>query len=292
MTGLPPTGVRVVAPAKLTLSLRVLGTRPDGFHELEALTVMVAVPADVLVVRPAARGVIDLEVRDGVDVPTGADNLVARAAKAVLGPDDAGIEIGLTKQIPSGAGLGGGSADAAALLRVARDALGLDPETVMAVAEALGSDVPVCVEGRPVVMRGRGERLEPVHPVGDLWVVIAWPGFSVPTPPVFRAWDELGGPSSDRVVAPPDAFAGIVDGLVNDLESAAEHVDARVRSFREGLERVVGLPTMLAGSGSSCWVAAADADHAGALAARVRAELSVEAWSGPVLGAVPGMLEA
>ena len=93
------------------------------------------------------------------------------------------------------------------------------------------------------------------------------------------------------MVAPPSAFAGIVDGLANDLEPAAEHVEPRVRGFREALEGLVGRPALLAGSGSSCWVAAEDGEHAAALAARVRAGLGVEAWSGPVLGAVPGMVE-
>ncbi len=290
MSRLPPDGASVVAPAKLTLSLRVLGPRTDGFHEIEALTVMVGAPADSLVVRPAAPGAVDLAVHGGVDVPTGPDNLVVRAARAVISPSD-GVAISLTKEIPTGAGLGGGSADAAALLRLARDSFDLDPATVRTVAAALGSDVPVCVEGRPVIMRGRGEQLERVDPVGELWVVIAWPGFAVPTPPVFRAWDELGGPSSDREVPPPDAFAGCVDRLVNDLEPAAEAVDPRVRVFRDGLERVAGAPALLAGSGASCWLAAEDEHHAAALAARVRAELGVEAWSGPVLESVPGMIE-
>ena len=191
----PSTGgwsVTTSAPAKLTLTLRVLGTRPDGFHELEALTVGVTAPADTLVIERTSGPDVTLTlVGAGPDVPAGADNLVVRAARAVL-PAGEGLHVELTKRIPSGAGLGGGSADAAALLRVLRDRYDLDPGAVTAAAAALGSDVPVCLHGRPVMMRGRGEVLDPVGIGTDLHVVIATPGFSVPTPAVFRAWDALG----------------------------------------------------------------------------------------------------
>jgi len=140
-------------------------------------------------------------------VPTGDDNLVVRAARAVL-PAGAGLAIALTKVTPAGAGLGGGSADAAAILRVLRSRYDLDPGVVLAVAAELGSDVPVCVDGTPVMMRGRGEVLDPVELAGDLHVVIATPGFAIPTPAVFRAWDELAG--SGRPLTQCSALARLV----------------------------------------------------------------------------------
>ncbi|MEO6469363.1 MAG: 4-(cytidine 5'-diphospho)-2-C-methyl-D-erythritol kinase [Acidimicrobiia bacterium] len=275
--------VTVRAPAKLTLTLRVLGTRPDGFHELEALTVMISAPADTVTIGPAPAGVVELTVIGGSDdVPHDDSNLVVRAARAVL-PPDAGARIELTKVTPSGAGLGGGSADAAAVLRVLRDRHGLDHARVMAVAAELGSDVPVCVDGRPVMMRGRGERLEPVELDGELHLVVAKPAFSLATPPVFRAWDALGEPTSERTVAPPAAVSHLVTELANDLEPAAEQVDPQVREFRERLERVTGLPALLAGSGSSYWLPVADAEAAVTLAARVGSELHVESFAAHVL---------
>lgn len=279
--------VEITAPAKLNLSLRCLGLRPDGFHELEALTVMIGAPADTLRFRTVGEGGVQLVVRGrGSGVPHGEHNLAVRAAHAIA-PVGLGVQLELTKAIPVGAGLGGGSTDAAAVLRAARDSWGLDPAMVMTVAAGLGADVPVCVDGRPVVMRGRGERLDPVELRTDLHVVVVTPRFSLATPSVFGAWDELGGPGSHRVVPPPAAVAHVVDGLVNDLEPAAEHVDARLGPFRVDLERVLRRPVLLAGSGSSYWAEAADGAEALHLAARVHAELGVDAFGGPALRAAP-----
>jgi len=272
------------APAKLTLSLRVLGTRPDGFHELEALTVMVSEPCDALRLRDGPAGAVTLVVHGGsVDIPTGEDNLVVRAARAVL-PAGVGLHVELDKVIPSGAGLGGGSADAAGVLRVLRDRHGLDPDAVLAAAAELGSDVPVCVDGRPVMMRGRGEVLDRVGPLDALSVVIATPPLPLATPAVFRAWDALGGPAGDRSVPAPAAVAHLVDGLVNDLEPAALAVEPRLASFRSALATAAGTEPVLAGSGSSYWLAVADRETAAFVAARVRDELGVRAFAGAVLG--------
>src|SRR5205085_11277554 len=115
MTASEGWSVTTTAPAKLNLTLRVVGTRPDGFHELDALTVTVAAPADELTIAAGPAGTVALTVTGGgPDVPSGEDNLVARAARALLAPD-AGVRIALTKVTPSGAGLGGGSADAPAV---------------------------------------------------------------------------------------------------------------------------------------------------------------------------------
>ena len=223
----------------------------------------------------------------GPDVPTGEENLVVRAARAVLAPD-AGVRITLTKVTPSGAGLGGGSADAAAVLRVLRDRDDLDPAVVLAAAAELGSDVPVCVDGRPVMLRGRGEVLDPVELAGELHVVIATPGFALATPEVFRAWDALAGAGRPRTVAAPAAVAHLVPELVNDLEPAAERVEPGITAFRDVLGRVTGSEPLLAGSGSSYWFPVADAETAAFVAARVRDELSVKTYAGRVLRGTPG----
>ena len=274
----------MVAPAKLTLTLRVLGVRPDGFHELEALTAMVSAPADRLLIRSRRDDEVVLSVAGGgTDVPHGDDNLVVRAARAVL-PPGAGLDVELTKVTPSGAGLGGGSADAAAILRVVRDRFGLAEAAVLAAAADLGSDVPVCVGGVPVMMRGRGEVLDPVELRGPVPVVIAKPPMACATPAVYRAWDELGGPCSERVVAAPSAVAHLVDGLVNDLEPAAERVEPRLTAFRGELARVAGVEPLLAGSGSAYWFPVSDEEAARDVAARVRDEMNVETFGGLVLG--------
>jgi 4-diphosphocytidyl-2-C-methyl-D-erythritol kinase len=290
MSAADAMSVSTNAPAKLTLTLRVLGTRPDGFHELEALTVTVSAPADRLRIGRAGAGAVDLGViGGGPHVPTGEDNLVVRAARRIL-PEGEGASVELTKVIPAGAGLGGGSADAAAVLRVLRDRYDLGPATVMAAAAELGSDVPVCVDGRPVMMRGRGEVLDPVELAGDLDVVIATPPFAVATAAVFRVWDALEGTEGwARALAPPPAVAHAVPELGNDLEPAAERVEPRLAGFRDALAGVAGAVPLLAGSGSSYWFPVADPETAGFVAARVRDELSgVETFACRVLRGSPG----
>ncbi|HEY3240535.1 MAG TPA: 4-(cytidine 5'-diphospho)-2-C-methyl-D-erythritol kinase [Acidimicrobiia bacterium] len=284
--------LRVLARAKLTLSLRVLGRRPDGYHDLEALVVSVEEPHDVLSVclRPTA-GVFlwPMSGRAAGGVPAGADNLAAVAGRRILQASDdaepfaaAGLEILLHKEIPAGAGLGGGSADAAATL-VAGDRLldlALDPAALTDLAAELGSDVAFCLAGGIAWMRGRGEVIEPLAPVGQLPLVVAAPSFALATPAVYAAWDDLGGPRSARTVPAPPALAGLLPGgLANDLEPAAEAVEPRLRPFREALEDLAQAPALLAGSGSAQAVIVADPERAKTLAREVKARLGARAWA-------------
>jgi len=251
--------------SKLTLSLRVLGVRSDGFHELDALTVSLSEPHDELTIELRNHNAehdgdaeVELELSGPAmhGVTTDAGNLAVRAARALLATvgDERGasrVRLALRKEIPVGAGLGGGSADAAAVL-VALDRLlqlGASGETLAAIGAGLGSDVPFCVRGGAAHMRGRGERVEAAT-VPRLHVLVAVPPFAIATPAVYRAWDELGGPVSTRVVPGP---AG-VGGLTNDLEPAAERVEPRLAGFRARLEHTVGAAAILAGSGSACAV--------------------------------------
>jgi 4-diphosphocytidyl-2-C-methyl-D-erythritol kinase len=270
----------VAAPAKLTLTLRVLGTLPDGFHELEALTVSLDAPADTLTISRTADALTTVSVTGpaGDGVPADGTNLVVRAAERVL-PAGTRLAIGLHKDIPAGAGLGGGSSDAAAVLRYCVDEIGTDAATAEETAAALGSDIPFCLHGGPAWMRGRGERLEPVALPQPVVVVVAVPPFRLATPDVYRAWDDLGGPRG-RSVAPPAALAGLVDRLANDLEPAAERVAPELAEFRAAFEAAAGAPAMLAGSGSACWIPFPDPGDAQAARARVEAGLGVPAFVG------------
>ncbi len=287
-----PEPVRVRANAKLTLTLRVLGTRPDGFHELEALTVSVSVPHDTLDVVSAGPGTrVTVSVTGSTAfVPADDTNLVARAARALF--DRAGVHldvrIGLHKDIPAGGGLGGGSADAAAALVALRSLLDeaatgaapVGPADLLAVAAELGSDVPFCVEGGAAWMRGRGERLDPVELDGPVTVVTVVPPFRIATPSVYGAWDRLGGPTSNRTLPAPPAVAHLVPHLANDLEPAAAEVEPRLDAVRADVERVAGRLFLLAGSGSSLWAWFEDAGEAEAARARVTQELGLVAHVG------------
>lgn len=211
----------VVAPAKLTVTLRVTCVRDDGYHLLDAEMVTLDL-ADKL---SFADG-------DGLrvsraDVPTDDSNLVRRALQLVGRTADVYVD----KRIPPGAGLGGGSADAAAVLRWA----GVDDP---ALATRLGADVPFCVRGGRARVTGIGEHLEPL-PFEDRTYTLLIPPFGCDTAAVYREWDDLGGPTSDGT---------------NDLEPAAVRVAPRLAEWRDRLGEATGRAPMLAGSGSTWFV--------------------------------------
>lgn len=262
------TGVRVEveARAKLTLAFRVLGLRDDGFHEVEGVMASLTDPVDLVeVTSGSAAGSIAVTGRtDGV--PGNGSNLAARALDELVGMQASGLRLRIHKDIPAGAGLGGGSADAAAALRAVAS---IRPEAggrVDAVAQRLGSDVPFCLAGGLARVTGRGETVESLPAVEGWWVTVAVPGISVSTPAVYAAWDRLGGPRSDRVVDAPGSLAPVVRELVNDLEPAALAVAPELGDFRDRLEAVAAAPALLAGSGSAYFVMFDDPARAEAVA--------------------------
>jgi 4-diphosphocytidyl-2-C-methyl-D-erythritol kinase len=229
----------LVAPAKLTVSLAVVGRRPDGYHELEAEMVSVDLH-DSLVVEPGSfrlEVVADPSSRAGA-LPEGEDNIVCRALGAV--GRRAGVL--LVKRIPVGGGLGGGSTDAAAILRWAGCT---DP----AVAASLGSDVPFCLHGGRAVVRGVGERVSPLPYEARTFVLLV-PPFSMDTAAVYRRWDDLArgvaGQGAER--APGGS------GARNSLTGAALAEEPRLREWGDLLGDLVGVEPTLAGSGSTWWV--------------------------------------
>jgi 4-diphosphocytidyl-2-C-methyl-D-erythritol kinase len=232
--------------AKLTLSLHITGVRADGYHELDALMVTVSEPHDVVTIDDGTGTIVEGPFADGVPAD---DTNLARRALGATG------RLHLWKGIPHGGGLGGGSADAAAVLRMT----GGDASA----GASLGADVPFCVRGGAARVRGIGEIIEPVDvPAGFL--VIATPRFGCSTPAVYRAWDELGGPSHPT----------------NDLEPAALHLEPRLGAFKEGVQRAAGREPVLAGSGSSYFVRFDDQDEAAAARDRVEAAIDGWAWVG------------
>lgn len=249
-------GVAVVpARAKLNLFLDVVGRRPDGFHELVTVFHEVEL-ADELRLRTAPTTRLRCD-RD--DVPTDERNLVVRALDVLLG-DGAGAEVELRKRIPAGGGLGGGSSDAAATLRWARAAYGLDvsDERLAEIALELGSDVPFFLVGGTAVGRGRGERLAVVGGVPRLRFALFLPPFGVPTGPVFGALPgELDQP---RPLEPVLAALRsgdperVVGAFHNSLEPAAEQVEPRLGPLRRRLSDAVGRRVCMSGSGSTLFV--------------------------------------
>lgn len=260
--------VRATAYPKLNLSLRVLGRRPDGYHDIESLVVSLGQPHDVLeAFAVPAPGGVRVEVSGievGEAVPSDHRNLAFIAAEKLLvraGRSGHGVRLVLRKHIPAGGGLGGGSADAAAALLAVRRLLEVDVDDagVLSLAAEVGSDVPFCVRGGAAWMRGRGEVIEPVAVPSGLAFVVAIPPFRLSTPDVYKAWDKLGGPASERALPAPRRLAPVLGELVNDLEPAAEALEPRLVEFRNALEAATGASALLAGSGSAYVVPVADA---------------------------------
>jgi 4-diphosphocytidyl-2-C-methyl-D-erythritol kinase len=220
--------VTVVAPAKLTVSFKLLGTRADGYHLVDGELVALS-HADVLTIDPDGDGLV-VTGPAAAGVPADATNLVARAL-ALVGRH-AGVHI--DKRIRPEGGLGGGSSDAAAVLRWAGCT---DP----AVAARLGADVAFCLRGGRARVSGVGEIVDPL-PFEDRTYTLVTPPFGVSTVAAYRAWDALGGP--------------VVDGP-NDLEPAAFAVEPRLAIWRDRIREVAGTTPVLAGSGSTFFVTGA-----------------------------------
>ncbi len=227
----------LVAAAKLTLSLSVTGTRPDGYHLLDAEMVTLDL-CDTLEVRDGDGLTVETDWPGPVagwrdpEVSAHTGNLVLRALERV----GRRAAVRLVKRIPPGAGLGGGSADAAAILRWAGCR---DPEE----AVRIGADVPFCVAGGRARVTGIGDVLEPLRFEPRSFVLLL-PPFGVDTAAVYRAWDDLraGGrlPASGSVT--------------NGLEPAALLVEPRLEGWRGALEETTGRTARLAGSGSTWFV--------------------------------------
>ena len=215
------------APAKLTLSLRITGTRADGYHLIDAEMVSLDL-ADTLRLAPGD-DLLVIDPDDGrpIDIGPIGDDLISRALRMV----DRRRSVVVEKRIPAGAGLGGGSADAAAVLRWAGS---IDPVA----AARLGADVPFCILGGRARVRGIGELLEPL-PFVEHTLTLWTPSVRCSTPEVYRAWDAMGGPIGDHG---------------NDLEPAALEVEPGLAGWRDELAAISGQRPRLAGSGSTWFV--------------------------------------
>jgi 4-diphosphocytidyl-2-C-methyl-D-erythritol kinase len=286
-------GERVVtepAPAKLNPFLRVLGRRPDGYHDVETLVLPLSVE-DSVSVSPREKGFGLRVVGSAAEgVPTGDENLVLRAARALAEAtnDRRGANILVEKKIPVAAGLGGGSADAAATLRAlnALWGLALDVNRLAEIGVSIGSDVPALVHGGPVLAGGRGEIVQPVT-VAETWWLVVPLGFPVAASDAYRWWDRdrrmfraRRGPDSGPLVqAISQGELEKVGGLLyNDLEAPVAKRHPEVRAAKEsalqgstgwlGVVRVDGQATagaVMAGSGPTVAALCADADQARAV---------------------------
>jgi 4-diphosphocytidyl-2-C-methyl-D-erythritol kinase len=240
------------APAKVNLALHVTGRRPDGYHLLDSLVAFAAV-GDRVTAEAAAGLTLRITGPMAAGLEAGEGNLVLRAARFLGGP---GARIGLEKALPVASGIGGGSSDAAAALRVLARLWGL-PLPSAAGCAALGADVPVCLDPRPRVMRGIGELLSDPVSLPEAWLVLANPGSGVPTAAVFAALERRENaplPALPPVWRGAADLAGWLDRCRNDLEAPAMRIAPAVGRVLDALRRQPGcLIARMSGSGATCF---------------------------------------
>ena len=274
------------APAKINLSLKVLGRRDDGYHILESLVAFADI-GDRLILKKAED--TTFEATGPFAVSAGEDNLVRRAhaaLEAVIGRGFA-CQMVLEKNLPVAAGLGGGSADAAAALRGLSDLFDFDEKALLPLAENLGADVPVCLDSAPAMMRGIGHDVERLADLPPFDIVLVNPRQTLATAHVFAALslDELG---QAAVIPDFDAAAMLLDfvkGQGNDLQAAACALVPDIAACLAALEESGFAYSAMSGSGASCFGLCAPGSGR-AMAARYRT-LREKDWvvAGRLIGA-------
>ena len=246
----------LTAPAKVNLALDILGTRPDGYHDMRMVMQTISL-CDTVTVEETVAG---FELRtDGDFIPAGKKTLEQRAAEAFfafIGQPMPGLEVTLEKVTPAYAGLGGGSADVAALLRILRDiyAPELPTEELERIGFIVGSDMPFCVRGGTCLAEGRGEVLTDLTPLPDCWLVLCKPDFGIPTPTLFARVD--GGeliqrPDIDGMRHALEAgdLSGVADRLGNVFEEVLPEEYHEVFQIKKRLVELGALNAAMSGSG-------------------------------------------
>ena len=294
--GAPETdALEDLARAKINLFLHVRGRRPDGRHILESFAVFPET-GDVLSAERSSLNALSLSGPFAAELDAGGDNLVARAVDALAAETRApsGISIMLEKRLPLASGMGGGSADAAAALRLAMRLWGrsLPLEHLRRIAFSLGADAPVCLASAPAMMGGIGEALTPAPPFPEFWLVLVNPLQPLPTGAVFEALERRSHPPADRAPARFADLGALTAWLArqrNDLEAPARRIAPVVASVLSALRWSPDCRlARMSGSGATCFgVFETESAALGAAASVGRAEpgwwvapARVAAWTG------------
>ena len=246
----------LTAPAKINLALDILGTRPDGYHDMRMVMQTISL-CDTVTVEETAAG-FELQT-DGDFIPAGKKTLEQWAAEAffeAIGQPMPGLRVTLEKVTPAYAGLGGGSADVAALLRILRDtyAPGLPAEELERIGFTVGSDMPFCVRGGTALAEGRGEVLTDLTPLPDCWFVLCKPDFGIPTPSLFARVD--GGALTHRpdingmrLALETGDLPGVAARLGNVFEGVLPEEYHEVFHIKKRLMELSALNAAMSGSG-------------------------------------------
>jgi 4-diphosphocytidyl-2-C-methyl-D-erythritol kinase len=297
------TSLELLAPGKVNFGLRILGRRPDGYHLLESLFLPIDL-GDAL--RLSVRDVpgVDLALSgDCAGVPADGRNLAVRAAESFLAAAGLahGVAIELEKRVPSPGGLGGGSSDAAAVLRCLAALLPgrVPPGRLRALALALGADVPFFLDPRPALVGGIGERIEPAAGLPSFTLLLAHPGVPLATGAVYARYDESAasltppepGPSIRALLALREEPRALQSLLANDLEPAATLLCPVVAELRKEIEATGASAVSLSGSGPTVFGVFANEDAAGEARRCITRRAGLRTWvvkTAPSDAAAPG----
>ena len=276
------TSLRLRTHGKVNLFLRVLGRRLDGFHEVETILQVIDL-YDELVVSPRAEAGIEVEMKfaPGLtgELPSANDNLISRSAQRLITRRDpgSGVRIDVVKGIPIGAGLGGGSGNAAGTLVVLSELWEqeIPRAELLEIAGELGSDVPYCIDGGTALATARGEKLTQLAGPDEMWFVLggSQPGLS--SRAVYERWDELAAERNRPSSAPMTLALGASDIaevgslLHNDLEPPAFSMRPELEAKKQALIDAGVLGAVMTGSGPTLLGLARDEEHARAVAAVV-----------------------
>ena len=268
--------------AKINLFLKILGKRSDGYHEIETILHSVGLTDDIEIA-PTGSGGVDVEMSHAAGlmgpVPEPKQNFVHTAALALIGAGavNPGVSIRIVKRIPAGAGLGGGSGNAAGALVALAQHWGFDitSEDLLEHAAAIGSDVPYCIEGGTALASGRGEKLTRLAAPEPMWFVLGISDRPLPTKDVYEAFvehaPEDGDKSAPMALALGAGDAVEIAGLLhNDLERPAFALRPELPALKERLIEAGALGALLSGSGPTIFAVARDEEHALAVAAAVQ----------------------
>ncbi len=270
--------MQLLAPAKINLSFEIKGRRVDGFHEIETLMAPISL-ADQLTLQRREDGEIRFSC-DDPSLPAGADNLVVRAANLFRETTaiSCGIAIELEKRIPHGAGLGGGSSDAASTLLGLNELFEADLEQgdLLRLAAQIGSDVPFFIVQSAAICRGRGEVVSPISLVSSFRLLLLKPDFGVPTPWAYGRWKE------SRELPEVDYSAQEFRGVrcVNDLERPVFEKFVLLAHLKQWLRQQPEVAiALMSGSGSTLFAVLRDGTDSQELAARARTQIDATLWT-------------
>lgn len=290
--GAPPAErISLRAPAKINLCLEVVEKRPDGYHSLRSFMAPISLFDELEIEKTGVSGSVEV-VCEGKDPALGGEkNLCFRGAEFFFRESgvDSGVQIVLRKNIPVGAGLGGGSSDAAAVIMGLERLFGcrLSRQARVKAAFEVGADVPFFFCRSPAWIEGIGEKVIPSPLEEDLWLVVIHPGCMLSTKEVFSKFS-MGLTSKERTSTITDlTFQGVLEGIGNDLQATAEKIEGKISEALDVLAGVGALGGCMSGSGSAVFGLFPDGDSAIAAASEIKSNPIARDWAVEAASVLP-----